>query len=63
MIIKISENLIINLDKISHVYGNQLFLVDGSSFKLDEISIRNITKIAKAFEYKLFPKGDQENEH
>lgn len=54
MIIKISENLIVNINHVSHVYGNELFLIDGSKFKLDEISMRNVNKIAKINEKDLF---------
>lgn len=61
MILKISENLIINIEQISHIYGNELFLNDGAKFKLDEISMRNVNKIAKLNEDNLFK--DNEDDH
>lgn len=58
MILKISENLIININQISHFYNDTLFLIDGSKFKLDEISVRNLNKISKINEDNFF-KGEK----
>ena len=54
MIIKICDNLIINIDRIDHVFNNELQMIDGTKFKLNEIGLRNIQKVADEMQKDLF---------
>ncbi|MFZ2966216.1 MAG: hypothetical protein WA079_04615 [Leuconostoc falkenbergense] len=60
MIIKICDNLIINIDRIDHVFNNELQMIDGTKFKLNEIGLRNIQKVADEMQKDLF-KSEQSN--
>lgn len=60
MIIKICDNLIINIDRIDHVFNNELQMIDGTKFKLNEIGLRNIQKVADEMQKDLF-KLEQSN--
>ena len=60
MIIKICDNLIINIDRIDHVFNNELQMIDGTKFKLNEVGLRNIQKVANEMQKDLF-KSEQSN--
>jgi len=62
VIIKICDNLIINIDRIDHVFNNELQMIDGTKFKLNEIGLRNIQKVADEMQKDLF-KSEQSNEN
>ena len=64
MIIKICDNLIINIDRIDHVFNNELQMIDGTKFKLNEIGLRNIQKVADEMQKDLFkPEQSNANPH
>lgn len=54
MLFKISENLIVNINEIEHVYENMIFLKSGVSFRIDEIVMRNLQKICQTNEAVFF---------
>lgn len=48
MIIAIGDNLIVNINRIDYIYNNQLVMINGDKFRLDEITVRNVKRVADA---------------
>lgn len=59
MIMQICDNLIVNIDDISHVYNGKLYLKSGSVFDLNEIGLNNLKKISKKNEDLFFENDDK----
>ncbi|AFU62322.1 hypothetical protein AVV48_gp73 [Acinetobacter phage phiAC-1] len=59
MIVKLCDNLIVNIDDISHFYNGKLYLKSGSVFNLNDIGLSNLEKIAKEHEDLLFKNNDE----
>lgn len=47
MLLRISENLIVDINEIRYLFKNELCLKGGQCFKVDEITVRNLNKIAE----------------
>lgn len=59
MLIKVTDNLIVNTDHIAYVYGSTITMNGGAQFKLDEIGMRNMGQVADAMVDKLLQEVDK----
>lgn len=62
MLIQICDNLIVSTDQVNHVHNNVLVLNNGEKFRLDDIGLRNIQKVADAMAVNLFGGVGHESE-
>lgn len=59
MILRISENLIINIDEIRYIINGELCLKSGQIFMVDQRTVKNLQKIAEVHCKQFFGEGSK----